>query len=129
MLQTRRSNRSLRCNIGVVNANQRAPPIMISTEQANKAKEIVLDTLDEHNPQNVRFSQVWTNPSEDFDGVPFVDVVLVYDGEPSDIDARIANSYDGYLFEVLRKAGIHAIPCVDYITQSDIDQNGAPWTG
>lgn len=101
----------------------------ITAKQADQAKGIVRETLDAHNRQSVRFTDVLTKPDEDFDGVPFLDVFLVYDGEPSDLDIGVLNSYDSHLLTALRDAGIHAIPCVEYISQSDIDQLGAPWTG
>ena len=102
---------------------------MITAQQADQAKGIVRETLGIHNRQRVRFLDVLTKADEDFDGVPFLDVVLVYDGEPGDLDIGILNSYDNHLLTALKDAGINAIPCVDYVSQSDIDQLGAPWTG
>ena len=58
------------------------------------------------------FRQVWTKPPCDFDGVSFLDVWVSYDGEPSDLDARLLNSFDVFLMEALRREGINAIPLV-----------------
>ena len=102
---------------------------MITAEQAEQAKGIVLETLDVHNQQSVRFLEVLTKPSEDFDGVPFVDVMVVYDGEPSDLDIPMLNSYDLYLLKILRDAGINAIPSVSYISPIDREKLGTSWTG
>ena len=102
---------------------------MITAEQAKEAKGIVLETLDVHNQGRLPFRQVWTKPSEDFDGVPFVDVMVVYDGEPGDLDIPMLNSYGPYLMKILREAGIYAIPAISYIPQSDIDELGTSWIG
>ena len=103
--------------------------LMITAEQAEQAKDIVLATLDDHNQQSVPFLEVLTKPSEDFDGVAFVDVMVVYDGEPSDLDAGILNSYDSFLYMALREAGICALPAVSYIPPSDREKLGTSWTG
>ena len=102
---------------------------MITAEQAEQAKGIVLETLDVHHQGSLPFRQVWTKPSEDFDGAPFLKVWVVYDGEPNDLDIPMLNSYGPYLMEILRDAGIYAIPSVSYIPQSDIDELGTSWIG
>ena len=102
---------------------------MITAEQAEQAREIVLGTLDEHHQGNFPWRQVWTKPDEDFDGVPFVDVWVIYEGDPSILDIPRLNSYDARLHRALREAGIHALPSVSYIPEGDLDELGTPWTG
>jgi hypothetical protein len=101
----------------------------ITAEQAEQAKGIILETLGVHNQQSVPFLEVWTKPAEDFDGAPFLDVMVVYDGEPSDLDIPVLNAYDPFLMKILRDAGIYAIPSISYIPQSDIHELGTSWTG
>ena len=102
---------------------------MITAEQAEQAREIILGSLDDHHQGNLPWRQVWTKPTEDFDGVPFVKVWVIYEGDPSVLDIPRINSYPVCLHQALREAGIHALPSISYVSQSDADQLGAPWTG
>ena len=54
---------------------------------------------------------------------------MIYDGERSSLDTAKLNSFDTYLMKALRDAGIHAIPSISYVPQSEAEQIGAPWTG
>ena len=101
----------------------------ITAEQAHQAQHIILDCLNEHHQRRVPFQQVWTKPTHDFDDVAFLDVWVIYDGDPRSLDTALLNSFDTYLIETLRNAGIHAIPSISYVPQSEADQLGAPWTG
>ena len=101
---------------------------MITVEQAEEAKSIIRETLDVHNRQSVPFVQIWTKPREDFDGVAFLKVWLVYEGKHSDLDVGVLNSYDRHLFKALREAGIDALPSVSYIPITDVERNHTPWT-
>ena len=102
----------------------------ITTEQAAQAKDIILETLDIHHRGNLPYRQVWTKPAEDFDGVPFLDVWVSYDGDPSTLDIRKLNSYDFYLWTKLREAGIYAHPSISYIPASDLEElGGESWLG
>ena len=101
----------------------------ITTEQADQAKSIILDCLHVHHQHRISFRQVWTKPTHDFDDVPFLEVWVIYDGEPSNLDTALLNSFDTYLMKALSNAGIHAIPSISYVPQSEADQLGAPWTG
>lgn len=101
----------------------------ITAEQADQAQGIILECLNIHHQGRVSFRQVWTKPGQDFDDVPFLDVWVIYDGEPRSLDIRLLNSFDVYLMGALRNAGIYAIPSISYIPESESDQLGAPWTG
>lgn len=101
----------------------------ITAKQADQAKGIILDCLNVHHQHRVPFRQVWTKPAQDFDDVPFLDVWVIYGGEPRNLDTTLLNSFDTYLMEALRSAGIHAIPSISYVPQGEADQLGAPWTG
>ena len=101
----------------------------ITAEQADRAKGIILDSLNIHHRHRVPFLNVWTKPARDFDDVPFLDVWVIYDGEPRILDTTLLNSFDTYLIKALRNAGIHAIPSISYIPRSEADQLGTPWIG
>ena len=101
----------------------------ITAEQADQAKGIILETLDDHHQGRLPYREVWTKPTEDFDGVPFLDVWVIYDGLPDILDIDRLNSYGSYLYQAMLDAGIRAIPSISYIPQSDTDQLGTPWIG
>ena len=100
----------------------------ITAERAEQAKGIILDTLDGHHQGRLPYRQVWTKATEDFDGVPLLDVWVIYDGKPDILDIGRLNSYGSYLYRVMLDAGIRAIPCISYIPESDVDQLGTPWS-
>ena len=103
---------------------------MITAEQAEQAKGIVLETLDVHHQGSLPFRQVWTKPSEDFDGAPFLKVWVVYDGEPSDLDIPMLNSYDLYLLEDSARCRHQRYPVrFLYFAQIDREKLGTSWTG
>ena len=54
----------------------------ITAEQADQAKDIILNCLNVHHQNRVLFRQVWTKLTHDFDDVPFLDVWVIYAGEP-----------------------------------------------
>ena len=101
----------------------------ITAQQADQAKDIILKCLNAHHQNPAPFQQVWTKPTHDLDGVPFLDVWVIYTGDPSNLDASLLNSFDTYLMQALKEAGIHAIPSISYVPQSEAEQIGTPWTG
>ena len=101
----------------------------ITAEQADRAKDIILASLNLHHQHRVPFLGVWTKPTQDFDDVPFLDVWVIYDGEPRSLDTALLNSFDTYLIKALRNAGIHAIPSISNVPRSEADQLGIPWIG
>ena len=109
--------------------------MIITAEQITQAKGIIRETLDIHHRGNLPYRQVWLKPEEDFDGVPFLNIWVSYDGDPSTLDIRMLNSYDFYLLEKLREAGIYALPSMSYIPESDLEELGGeawlenPWLG
>ena len=101
----------------------------ITAEQADQAQGIILECLNIHHQHRVPFRKVWTKPGQDFDDIPFLDVWVIYGGKPCSLDTGLLNSFDIYLMGALRGVGIHAIPSISYIPESEADQLGAPWTG
>lgn len=101
----------------------------ITAEQADRAKDIILASLNIHHQHRVPFLGVWTKPTQDFDDVPSLDVWVIYDGEPRSLDTALLNSFDTYLIKALRNAGIHAIPPISNVPRSEADQLGIPWIG
>lgn len=59
--------------------------MIITAEQAERAKGIILESLNIHHQHRGPFLHVWTKPARDFDDVPFLDVWVIYDGEPRSI--------------------------------------------
>ncbi len=97
----------------------------ITAEQADQVKDIILDTLDTHHKGNLPYKEVWTKAAEeDFEGLAFVDVWIIYEGEPSNLDVGMLNSYGSFLYQTLIDAGIRALPSISYLTQSDVDEVG-----
>lgn len=101
----------------------------ITAEQAEQAKGIILATLDDHHQGNLPYREVWTKPTEDFDGVPYLDVWIIYDGLPDSLDIARLNSYGSYLYRTMLDAGIRALPSISYIPQCDAEEFGMPWIG
>jgi len=101
--------------------------MLITAKQLEQAKDIVLKTLDTYHQGGLPYRDVWTKASEDFDGVAFVDVWIVYEGERSILDIGMLNSYGSYLYQALLDAGIRALPSISYIPQSDVDEMGKAW--
>ncbi len=99
----------------------------ITAEQADQAKGIILQTLDTHHQGRLPYRDVWTKATEDFDGVAFIDVWIIYDGMPDSLDIGMLNSYGSFLYRTLLDAGIRALPSISYIPQSDADEMGKAW--
>ncbi len=99
----------------------------ITPEQADQAKDIILQTLDTHHQGRLPYREVWTKAAANSDGVPFLKVWVIYDGKPDVLDIGMLNSYDPYLMKVLREVGIYAITSISYIPQSDADELGQEW--
>ena len=101
----------------------------ITAEQAEQARDIIRETLDTHHEGRLPYRQVWTKPEEDFDGVPYLRVWVIYDGLPSSLNIERLNSYDLYLMTFLRKIGIDALTSISYVPETDLDELGTPWIG
>ncbi len=100
----------------------------ITPEQADQVKDIILETLDTYHQGNLPYRDVWTKaPAEDFEGVAFVDVWIIYDGKPGSLDPGMLNSYDSFLYQTLIDAGIRALPSTSYIPESDAAELGKEW--
>ena len=100
----------------------------VTAEQAEQAQSIILDSLKRHHPHGVSFQKAWAKGTHDFDDVPFLDVWVIFEGEPTDLDIALLNSFDTYLMGELREIGIHAFTSISYVPLSEVDQLGAPWT-
>ena len=101
----------------------------ITDEQTSQANAITLECLNNHHQNSIPFQQVWTREAYDFHDVPFLDVWVIYDGEPDDLDIARLNSFDTYLMTKLKEIGIHAIPSISYVPRREADQLGTPWIG
>ena len=103
--------------------------MIISPEQAEQAHAIILDCLNVRHKHRVPFQQVWSKPTEDFDGYPFVEAWVIYGGDPRGLDPDLLNSFNTYVADSLRQAGILVLPSISYVHESEVDQLGTPWIG
>lgn len=100
---------------------------MITAEQADQAKHIILETMDTYYQGNFPYREIWTKPVEDFEGLAYIKVWVIYDGKPNILDPGLNNSYGSYLYQTLIDAGIRALPSISYLPQSDVDELGKEW--
>ena len=97
----------------------------ITAEQADQVKDIILNTLDTFHQGKLPYRDVWTQAAkEDFEGMAFVDIWIIYECEYSDLDIGMINSYGSFLYQTMLDAGIRAMPSISYITPSDVDEWG-----
>ena len=100
---------------------------MITDEQAERAKEIIIETLDAYYKDDLPYHDVWVKPIEDFDGVDFLKVWVIYDGPPHIVSPKASLNYGTHLYMTMLDAGIRALPGVSYLPQSDVDEMGKEW--
>ena len=100
----------------------------VTEEQAQQAQGIILDCLKQHHPHGVSFQKAWAKGTHDLDDMPFLDVWVIFEGEATNLDIALLNSFDTYLMGELREIGIQAFTSISYVPLSEVDQLEAPWT-
>ncbi len=91
----------------------------ISAAQTRQAEATISDNLQIHHRNKVAFQSVTAKPAFDLDDEEYLNVWVIYDGEPNSLDPRLLNSFRRVIVEPLRKLGIHARPSISYIHQSE----------
>ena len=99
----------------------------ITAEQADQARTILLDCLKIHHEDTIPFQEVWAKPTMDFDDVTFLNVWVIYGGEPANLDIGRLNSFNAFALQALKNAGIDAIPSISYIPEQEAERLGTPW--
>ena len=61
------------------------------------SQRVLFCTPDVHQQGNLPKRDVRAKAAEDFDGVPFLYVWIIYDGMPVSLDIPVLNSYDSFL--------------------------------
>ena len=102
--------------------------INITAEQIEQVQELILDRLNKHHQNRVPFREVWAKPAIDMDDFLFLDIWVIYDGDPQGLDPGMLNSFEPQISDELRKLGIEAKPSTSYVPASEADQLGEPWT-
>ena len=97
----------------------------ISEDQTRLAEAMISDNLQIHHRNKVAFQSVKAKPELDLDDEEYLNVWVIYDGEPSSLDPRLLNSFYRAIAEPLRNLGIDAKPSISYVHQSEAHELGA----
>ena len=88
---------------------------MISPHVAQeKAKGIIERGLETQFQDKVRFVEIRITPRAGDDDEEYLDVLVIYEGRPSDLNPRLLNSLYGIIEKDLRAIGIEKIPTISF---------------
>ena len=88
---------------------------MVTSQDAHeKAKNIIERGLEAQFQGKVRFTEIRITPRTGDDDEEYLDVQVIYDGRPSDLNPRLLNSLYGIIEKDLRAIGIEKIPTISY---------------
>ena len=88
---------------------------MVTSQDAQeKAKGIIERGLKTQFKGKVRFIEIRITPRAGDDDEEYLDVLVIYDGRPSDLNPRLLNSLYGIIEKDLRAIGIEKIPTISY---------------
>ena len=88
---------------------------MVTSQDAHeKAKNIIERGLEAQFQGKVRFIEIRITPRTGDDDEEYLDVQVIYDGRPSDLNPRLLNSLYGIIEKDLRAIGIEKIPTISY---------------
>ncbi len=85
-----------------------------SQETHERAKGIIQKGLDAHFQGRVRFHEVRITPRAGADDEEYLDIQVIYVGEPSDLDPGLLNSLYGVIEADLRAIGVEKMPSISY---------------
>lgn len=91
----------------------------ISEDQTRQAEAMISDHLQIHHKNKVAFQSVKAKPAFDLDDEEYLNVWVIYDGEPGSLDPRLLNSFYRTIAEPLHSLGIDAKPSISYVHQSE----------
>ena len=88
---------------------------MVSSQDAQeKAKGIIERGLETQFQDKVRFIEIRITLRAGDDDEEYLDVLVIYDGRPSDLNPRLLNSLYGIIEKDLRAIGIEKIPTISF---------------
>ena len=88
---------------------------MVTSQDAHeKAKNIIERGLEAQFQGKVRFVEIRVTPRPGDDDEEYLDVQVIYDGRPSDLNPRLLNSLYGIIEKDLHAIGIEKIPTISY---------------
>ena len=88
---------------------------MVTSQDAHeKAKNIFERGLEAQFQGKVRFIEIRITPRTGDDDEEYLDVQVIYDGRPSELNPRLLNSLYGIIEKDLRAIGIVKIPTISY---------------
>ena len=102
--------------------------MLLTEEQDRQAQALLLEQLNLHHQHRIPFREVWTKLDEDLDQVPFLEIWAIYGGDQIRLDPGALNEFDIVIAEPLKNIGIHAIPSIHYVHDSEAHLLGNPWT-
>ena len=85
-----------------------------SQDAHEKAKNIIERGLEAQFQGKVRFIEIRITPRPGDDDEEYLDVQVIYDGRPSDLNPRLLNSLYGIIEKDLCAIGIEKIPAISY---------------
>lgn len=91
----------------------------IPEDQTRQAEAMISDYLQIHHRNKVASQTINAKPALDLDNEEYLNVWVIYDGEPNSLDPRLLNSLHRVVMEPLRNLGIHARSSISYIHQSE----------
>ena len=98
------------------------PNMTISEDQTRQAEAMISDNLQIHHSNKVAFQSVKAKTVLDLDNEEYLNIQVIYDGEPNLLDPGLLKSFHRVILEPLRNLGIHARPSISYIHQSEAHQ-------
>lgn len=88
---------------------------MVTSQDAHeKAKDIIRGGLEAQFQSKVSFNEIRITPRHGDDDEEYLDVQVIYDGRPTDLNPRLLNSLYITIENDLRAIGIEKIPTISY---------------
>ena len=88
-------------------------------ETYDEASRIIRDGLNVCFDGAVDFSEVRITPRDGADEEQYLDVQVIYDGSPSDMDPGLLNSLYHTIEDELRAIGIQEVPVISYRVKAE----------
>ena len=93
---------------------------MVTSQDAReKAKDIIERGLESQFQGMVRFTDIRISPGTGDGDEEYLDVLVIYDGRPSDLNPRLLNSLYRAIEKDLCAIGIEKIPTISYREKSE----------
>ncbi len=93
----------------------------ITGQTLDKVSQIVMAELPKRLPASVRIHVVHAQTLQAGDD-DFVHIIVVYEGDRQQLDARILNEFDDEIEPLLMEIGIHPVPPISYVNANEPGQ-------